>query len=288
MTKILLIEDDPNYRASLIALLRDVSYEFIEATTPREGIARIENDNDIRIVVLDLSFPDDTGAAFLDYVKPRAGDFRVIVLTGHEELLVADDADTRHVFAYLPKADVGSGQAIRFALRQACVSITQLSPLDKADANSGADVTNSSGVSNDDARALPNGRAIRVFLSYERLDRVAVTRVFRKLRARGFAPWMDCHSITGGKQWEPAIRKAIDDADYFVFFLSTKSGRKEGVVRKEVNQALEKQRGLLDDTTFFIPVRIEECEVSEPFSRFHYIDLFQRDGFERLIRAISN
>ena len=127
-----------------------------------------------------------------------------------------------------------------------------------------------------------------MFLSYERSDRAKVSGLFKRLVRRGFLPWMDVKSIVAGRKWEPEIRNAIDQCDYFVFCLSTHSLYKEGMIRKEISQALERQNGLLDDSIFFITARLEDCEIVKPFSEFQYVDLFKRDGFHILLEALSS
>ncbi len=402
MKKILLVEDDAIYRQLLVFFLREEPYVLFEAESPQHGIAILDADREIRVIVLDLSFPDDTGTVVLDYMQRCGRECRVIILTGHEELLIAEDARQHEVFAYLPKGDAHSGQAIRFALRQAFQSLDHsarakrssvdliptppmrvervsrgksslrvlivdrdvrslramgealsthfdvvltTSPEEAArrvtkqhfalaildmnldDEMSGLDLLSrlrraapnlraivlaeqpdyvtafesgrrgalnyvekgDSALTDKVIRALDDrGHPIKVFLSYEKTDRSAVGRLFEKLMVRGFLPWMDRKSIGAGKLWEPEIQHAIEEADYFIFFLSSNSIFREGTMRKEVNQALEKQRGLRPETTFFIPVRLEECEVVEPFKKFQYVDLFRKDGFDKLLRAISS
>ena len=117
--QILFIEDEENYRHSIKYLFNGSSCRFIEATSPEEGIAQLEANPDVRVVLLDLSFAEAHGTAVLEYLKSRSDDYRVIVLTGHGELLAAEQAGNYEVFTYLPKAEGPSDQAIRFSVEQA-------------------------------------------------------------------------------------------------------------------------------------------------------------------------
>lgn len=117
--KVLLVEDDANYRLSLKYLLRGQPYEFIEAGSPEEGISLLAGDPQIHVILLDLSFERGKATELLAYVNVHADDYRVIVLTAHDELLLAEQAREYAVFNYLPKAQTSSKQSIRFSVEQA-------------------------------------------------------------------------------------------------------------------------------------------------------------------------
>ncbi len=131
-------------------------------------------------------------------------------------------------------------------------------------------------------------KPIRIFLSYAKPDRPQVFRLHEKLTSRGFLPWMDKKNIIGGTPWQPAIEKAIEEADYFVSCLSNYSVKATGVIQRELKQAMFRQEGLLPGSIFIIPARLEELPVPQPFNQWQYIDLFKRDGFQELLRAFSS
>ncbi|MET0400208.1 MAG: response regulator [Longimicrobiaceae bacterium] len=126
-----------------------------------------------------------------------------------------------------------------------------------------------------------------VFLSYDRRDRSTVSRLYKRLQQRGVLPWMDVNDLLGGTQYDPKIAERIEKSDHFVFCHSRHSRDKEGLLRKELNLALERQKGLREDRHFLITARLDQTEVIGPLAKFHYVDLFGRDGFENLMRAIS-
>lgn len=203
------------------------------------------------LVVLDMRLVGGvSGLDVLSKMRKATPDLRAIMLTEHPDLGSAVESGRRGALDYVSKKDVAT-------LRDIVKRILS-----------------------------DNATPVRIFLSYERTDKEKVANLYDKLMRRGFLPWMDIKSIVAGK-WEPQIRKAIDRSNYFIFCLSRNSLYKEGVMRKEVRQALERQSGLQDDSVFFIPVRIEDCEVVEPFNEFQYIDLFRRDGFTKLTQALS-
>src|SRR6185436_11891822 len=120
MTKVvLLVEDEARYRESIKYLFRGEPYQFVEAESPEEGIKSLEENSQIQVILLGLSFPHKKGTAVLHHLKKRSGDYRVIVLTAHDNLLHAERAGEYDIFHYLPKAERSSNQAIRFSIEQA-------------------------------------------------------------------------------------------------------------------------------------------------------------------------
>jgi len=117
--EVLIVEDKGQYRDSIKRAFKRDRYFFFEAGTVRDGIDLLEKNRNLRVIILDLSLPDDSGVELLTWLKPRAADYRVIVLTGHEELLKAEGATEFAVFYYQAKATRFSVQSIRFAVDQA-------------------------------------------------------------------------------------------------------------------------------------------------------------------------
>ncbi|PCK03821.1 MAG: histidine kinase, partial [Alteromonadaceae bacterium] len=62
--RILLIEDNQQYRSSLIKLLENKDVSIIEAATGKEGIKQLKN-NDFDCVILDMQLPDVSGEEIL-------------------------------------------------------------------------------------------------------------------------------------------------------------------------------------------------------------------------------
>jgi signal transduction histidine kinase/CheY-like chemotaxis protein len=116
---VLLVEDDPIYRASLVHLYAPDGYRFFEAASPSEGIRILEDNPHIQVVLLDLSFQNHSGTVVLDHIRERGDHYRVIVLTAHDELLAMESAREYGLFNYLPKTERSSHPAIRFSLDQA-------------------------------------------------------------------------------------------------------------------------------------------------------------------------
>jgi hypothetical protein len=128
--------------------------------------------------------------------------------------------------------------------------------------------------------------AAQIFLSYAREDEEKVGKLYQSLSDVGFKPWMDKKDILPGEKWPSSIRRAIRDSDFFLVCLSTNSFRKRGWVQREMKQALDLWQEKLEDDIYLIPVRLEDCEAPESLCEFQWVNLFEEDGWEQLVRAI--
>jgi len=120
----------------------------------------------------------------------------------------------------------------------------------------------------------PN-RKPTVFLAYAVEDSALVDRLFTHLEKAGFKPWMDRRKLLPGQNWPRAIEGAIETADFFVACLSRRSIGKRGTFQSELRYALDCARNAPFGDIYFIPVRLDRCEVpAEIRKQLQYIDLF--------------
>ena len=89
-----------------------------------------------------------------------------------------------------------------------------------------------------------------------------------------------------GANWKVEIRKAVREADVVVVCLSKQLGKQAGFRQKEVRIALDAAMEKPEGEIFIIPARLEECDNLESLSKWHWVDLFESDGFQRLILAL--
>jgi len=127
-----------------------------------------------------------------------------------------------------------------------------------------------------------------LFLSYAHEDCKLVEDYYGRLSEEGFSPWMDSRDLLPGEKWEPRIRRAVRDSDFFLAFLSPRSVQKRGVLQKEIRWALDRWTERLEEDIYLIPVRLESCEVPEPLRGFQWVDLGDADGWSRLLRALRD
>jgi len=128
---------------------------------------------------------------------------------------------------------------------------------------------------------------IQIFLSYAWEDEQRVMDLYQELHNAGFRPWMAKMDILPGETWETSIRQAIKGSDFFLVCLSANSIDKRGFLQKEIDEALDIQREMLDSDIYLIPVRLEDCQVPTKLLHIQWVDLFEKDGWIRLTKAIS-
>ena len=127
----------------------------------------------------------------------------------------------------------------------------------------------------------------RIFLCHARDDKAHVREVYHRLRGiDGFEPWLDEEDLLPGQEWAREIPRALQTSDFILIFLSRTSVAKRGYVQREMKMALDAWEELPEGTIYTIPVRFDDCDVPEPFRRYHWANLFEPSGFDRIVRAI--
>ena len=128
-------------------------------------------------------------------------------------------------------------------------------------------------------------RPLKVFLCHAHADRDAVRALYTRLKREGVDAWLDKEKLLPGADWEYEIRKAVREADVVVVCLS-KQFNQAGFRQKEVRIALDTAMEKPEGEIFVIPARLEECDNLESLQKWHWVDLFKSDGFQRLIMAL--
>lgn len=136
-------------------------------------------------------------------------------------------------------------------------------------------------------RRMVGEQKLRIFLTHASTDKPFVRELHNKLTAEGFDVWLDVENLIGGQDWQIEIPKAIRNSDVVIVCLSKESVNREGYVQKEISFALNISDELPEGDIFIIPAKIEECEVPHRLSRYHWVNLFEDDGFEKLMRALG-
>ena len=83
---ILLVDDDPVVRQSLVQMLEQLGHEVVSAEHGRDALARLDERSDIELLLTDLAMPVLDGAGLLREVSRRFPDLPRVLMTG----LVAD------------------------------------------------------------------------------------------------------------------------------------------------------------------------------------------------------
>ena len=135
-------------------------------------------------------------------------------------------------------------------------------------------------------RSNPN-RKLRVFLCHSSHDKPQVRKLYKKLAEDGIEVWLDEKNLLPGQEWEYEIGKAVSNSDAIIICLSNNSVAKEGFVQKEVRFALDKAEEKPEGTIFIIPILLEDCEVLQRLSKRHWVKLFEKNGYNSLLKALS-
>lgn len=129
-------------------------------------------------------------------------------------------------------------------------------------------------------------RPLKVFLCHSSSDKPKVREWYRRLVADGVDAWLDVESLLPGQKWKEEIPQAIKNSDVVLVFLSKESINKEGFVQKEIKEALDIAGEKPEHAIFIIPARLEDCNVPNRLADYHWVDLFDSDGYKKLVSAL--
>ena len=137
---------------------------------------------------------------------------------------------------------------------------------------------------------------IQIFLSHASEDKPAVFALYDRLKAAGYKPWLDKKNLIPGQIWQNEIPKVIKASDIFVACLSSKSANKRGYFQREFRIALDTLGEMPSGTIYFIPMRLEECEIPDlriseqalNLRDIHRLDYWEADGCEQLDMVIAH
>jgi acyl carrier protein len=134
-----------------------------------------------------------------------------------------------------------------------------------------------------------NRRSLKVFLCHASSDKPAVRNLYFKLRSAAvyIVPWLDKEDLLPGQRWKYEISLAVRSSDIVLVCISNTSIRKPGYVQKEIKDALDVADLQPEGTIFLIPVKLEECQIPDRLSDIHCVNLYEEDGFDRLMRSLT-
>ena len=128
-------------------------------------------------------------------------------------------------------------------------------------------------------------RSLKVFLCHAHGDKAAVRELYLRLIRDGVDAWLDKEKLLPGQDWELEIRRAVREADVVVVCLYRQfkqAGFRQNEVRLALDTAMEQPEGEI----FIVPARLEECDTLESLRKWHWVDLFEENGYETLLRAL--
>ena len=123
----------------------------------------------------------------------------------------------------------------------------------------------------------------KVFISYVRENIKIVDRLCQELKSYGIQVWLDRNDIDPGSRWEQAIRRAIQQGAFLIACFSKEhNAREKTYMNEELTIAIEELRQHPTDRIWFIPVKLNECEIPDrdigggkTLQAFQHVNLYE-------------
>jgi CheY-like chemotaxis protein len=117
---ILVVEDNPNVRRTVIRQLRDLGYHTVESGSGSEALALVKGGQSFDLLLSDVIMPGGmTGYQLADQVRAIRPDTRVLFTSGYTELAANGDGPAREdPLLSKPYRKQDLGRAVRAALDQ--------------------------------------------------------------------------------------------------------------------------------------------------------------------------
>lgn len=134
---------------------------------------------------------------------------------------------------------------------------------------------------------VPSGSNAYVFVSYCRDDRARLAPYLKDLKQSGFEVWLDEDSLEPGITWEAEVARAIQEAEYFVVFLSKNSDRNWRFQQREIDIAVQ-EAGAPGREKWLLPVRLDDYPVPSVLQPLHATDTFREGLWGRLVAKLQS
>ncbi len=115
-------------------------------------------------------------------------------------------------------------------------------------------------------------KPLLIFLSHANEDKPKVRKLYKRLKADGFDPWLDEKRLLPGQNWELEIEKAIRASDVILLCFSELAVSKSGYVQREYKRAMDISLEKPEGAIFVIPVRFDDCEVPNFILKAQWMD----------------
>ncbi len=122
MSKILIIDDDPDICSVLSEKFKKMDHDAHYALTLSDGLKKIRSD-EVDIVFLDISLPDGNGLEAIDIIKEHPFAPEIIIMTGESDSKEAEIAIKSKVWDYIQKS--GSHKQFEFSLIRAGIQTAE-------------------------------------------------------------------------------------------------------------------------------------------------------------------
>lgn len=103
MMRVLIIDDEEVLRDVLDTMLRREGFENVLAASGEEGLARLDEDQEVDLVILDMMLPGMSGMETLRSIKESHKSLPVIIITAYSSIDGAIEAMKQGAYHYIPK-----------------------------------------------------------------------------------------------------------------------------------------------------------------------------------------
>jgi TIR domain/SIR2-like domain len=130
------------------------------------------------------------------------------------------------------------------------------------------------------------------FLCHENRDKEKVAGIGRELERLGIKIWLDEQKLRGGDRWGSFIPKVLSEFCQYVIVFESQNmlDKPESYFWKEINYALERQRGFQPGVRFIVPVLLEKgpglpLDIAD-LSDLQYVDITTDKAVSNLAQTI--
>jgi CheY-like chemotaxis protein len=101
-SRVLIVDDDPTIRSTLVEAVRRWGYRTFDAATLSETLTMVERERP-HAVLLDVKLPDGSGISVLEELRKRSPELVIIMVTGYVTPEDAFEAGLRQAYGYVTK-----------------------------------------------------------------------------------------------------------------------------------------------------------------------------------------
>lgn len=100
--KILICDDEENIRETIKLILGDF-YNLFLVSTGEQALFTLKNNQEIKLVLLDIKMPKVSGLDLLTEIKSKHPDVKIIMVTGYRSVETAAEASRLGASGYIVK-----------------------------------------------------------------------------------------------------------------------------------------------------------------------------------------
>lgn len=104
-TTILIIDDEEKLRTLLSRIIHLEGFEVVEANNAKNALKKLENNENINIILCDVKLPDQSGIDLVKEIKAKYPSIEIIVLTAYGNIADGVLAIQNGAFNYITKGD---------------------------------------------------------------------------------------------------------------------------------------------------------------------------------------